>query len=233
MFNFTREQKAQAFDSLPKEAKSALTSNSIYDAYKRIAQENGLSIEKMGALSEVVTLTIMSLLPREELVGNLEKALGINNARAVTLATSINNLIFLKLREIMQEEMRRSELETEDEQVKPSSSVSIDSASAPSPTPQKPAQEEPTSSREDILAGIENPEPAIHPISAVDQTIPGPAMRAEITPADKATATSFITGKLTETMTQPPQKAVFEVEQKKAPEKPKNYSADPYREPIS
>ena len=75
-----------------------------------------------------------------------------------------------------------------------------------------------TESKEDILAEIERPSPA-RPTSSQPRQ------------EDHDAAHEFIGANLSGNVAMPAQKAQVEV--KKVSEKPKNYSNDPYREPIS
>ncbi len=213
------------YNSLPEDVKKAIDSSDVPLKLQAIGKRHNLQIDKIGILEGEVAAVMLGINHPDNLVDTIESALEVSTAEAMAITVEINTEIFLSIRQSLMSMHEAAETSAEE-----SAAPTPAPTPASSPIPSKPAVEEPMSSREDILAGIENPEPAIHPISAVDQTIPGPAMRAEITPADKAAATSFIAGKLTETMTQPPQKAVFE--EKKVPEKPKTYTADPYREPI-
>ncbi len=213
-------------EKLPNDVLAAIEDVNVAQKIKNIGIKYQLHLDQVGVLSTEIDSVMRGVVHPDEFVARIEEALGISTETAIDIATDVNIEIFLSIRQSLMS-MHEAEEAAEDVTAPVSAPAPIP---AQPPAPQKQAQEELTSSREDILAGIENPEPAIHPISAVDQTIPGPAMRTEVTPADKVAATSFINGKLTETVTRPPQKAIFK--EKKAPEKPNTYKADPYREPI-
>jgi len=88
----------------------------------------------------------------------------------------------------------------------------------------QPQEESASATKEDILAEIENPLPTIHPISAADQTIPGPAMQREVIleapkPPQAPASNDLLANKLTQPQNSPAQKV--------------KYAVDPYREPIN
>ncbi len=222
MKNYTREQRGKAFDALSKEIKSVITSNTLAETYQKIGQTHKLNLEKTGIIADTVTLVILNLIPRESIVSELIERLSINTDEATKLTKTINDEIFLKIREILQtEKSNASESLSENEvPVVVSDMVSV---TAPEPT------------RDSILAEIENPTPSIHPITVASAPVSGPAMTREIVTETKETvAHDFIGSKLTETVALPSQKAAVTLKTPTAPEsKPKSYSADPYREAIN
>ncbi|MEK9207180.1 MAG: hypothetical protein AAB922_01770 [Patescibacteria group bacterium] len=219
---FTRDQKAEAFDRLPKDLKVVVMSNALERAFQEIGNQNRLSLDKTGALEELVIVTILGLLPREELQNNLQKELSLSTLQASTIAKSINENVFLKIREILQQEESGENTEEEN------NLISTEQGST----------QYPDLNKDSILAEIENPVPAVHPISIADQTIAGPVRPREIislpTETKESVAKDFIAGKLTETVSLPSQRVNVTPQTVEKPrERPKNYNTDPYREPIS
>lgn len=211
MINFTREQRGRAFDSLSRDLKSVITSNTLADNYQKIGSIHKLDLDKVGILADTVTLTILNLLSRNNLVSELSERMNIDKDKASIIAEAVNSEIFLKIREILKTEQESETVEHEEVAEESVKNENVD--------------------RESILAEIENPTPSIHPISAADQTVAGPAVAREILPETKSTvARDFIGSKLTETVSLPAQKAAVTL---KAPEKPKSYAADPYREALN
>lgn len=111
MLNFTRNQRAGAFDKLPKEIKSAFTSTVLSDIYQKIGKENGLSPEKTNTFAHVVAVIILGLIPRDKFVATLSAELGIDNNQATKLSQIANEKIFLRFKEIAKEQQTREESE--------------------------------------------------------------------------------------------------------------------------
>jgi hypothetical protein len=221
MLNFTRQQRGEAFDKLPKDIKKVAMSATLAETFQKIGKEQRLAIDKIGILADLVTLTILDLVPRERLVNKISEELGVSGNEANIIAKSVNENVFLKIREILKKEESRELVENEE-------GTSREGRKAAAPE----SETDITGSREDILAGLEDPEPVAHPISAVDQTIPGPAKPREIISEEHKAAThDFIANNLAGNREAPAQTAAIELK-KKEPEKPKGYAADPYREPT-
>jgi hypothetical protein len=213
---FTREQKADALDNLPKDLKAVLMSNTLANTFQEIGNQNKLPIDKTGALSELVIVTMLGLLPRQDFEKNVRAELGVDNVQASLITKSVNENVFLKVREILQKE--------EDE---------IEVAETPKEEEVKETPNDfPDLNKDDLLAEIENPAPTVHPISIVDQTIPGPAKPREVVAAENA-AHDFISEKLSSSVSLPSQKINIVPPKPTPVAKDKKYTADPYREPIS
>lgn len=217
-------------DAVPEDVREQVTSEEVAQTLTEIGKSHALHIDQQGILDEETLYIMLGVENPDNFIGTLQNRLGIDEGKAISIARDINEKVFLRIRQSLMA-MHEEEKEAE-EAPAPAPTSAPAQATAPSLAPQipQPAPED-TSAREDILADIENPTRAVHPISAADQGIPRPAPKTEITPEDKATAANFIAGKLSQTVSVPPQKAVFE--EKKASEKPKGYSTDPYREPLN
>ena len=206
--DITREQRQIALKKLPQETRDFLFSDECIQAIESIGKKYNLLLDKVGELEDKIFLVIYGLIPANEFVGIIEAKLNLSEEDALRIGEEVNTLIFLKIRNILQDKPVESLKEI----------AKIISVSEPS--------------RDSILAEIENPTPTIHPISAVDQTVAGPALAREVIPETASTvAHDFIGSKLTETVSLPSQKAAVTL---KTPEvKPKSYAADPYREAIN
>lgn len=236
---FTRDQKAEAFDKLPKELKKIVMGDVLTEALQKIGLENKLPIDKVGALGELVITTILDLNQREDFEKNAQMDLGVDRDRAALVTESVNKNIFLKIRELLRQEEEREVSEmTEDRVTQPETEITEKKNRIET------SQESNYSDmgRDSILAEIENPTPTIHPISAADQTLPGPAKPREImtvpekTPtkeAKEAVARDFVAGKLTETVNLPSQTVTVTPKEVSTPPSKPKYNADPYREPLS
>lgn len=212
-------------DTVPEDVREQVTSDEVAQALSEIGKHHALHIDKQGILDEETLYIMLGIENPDNFVDKLQGRLGIDEGKAIAIARDINEKVFLRIRQSL---MDMQEAEKAPETPAPSA------AQVPTPPPvprqDQAAPAEKISSREDILADIENPPPTIHPISSADQTIPGPAPKKEITIEDEVAAKNFVSGKLSGTVYVRPQKAVFE--DKKPEEKPKSYPADPYREPI-
>jgi hypothetical protein len=200
----------QRIESLPEDIKAAIKSEETGETIRQIGARHGLHIDQIGLLQEATLGVMAGYIHPDDYVEKLQDAVGIDEDISIEVATDVNAEVLLPLRNsIMQ--IRGSE-----------------SAQEPLST----SRTEMEASKEDILAEIENPTPVAHPISSVDQTIPGPAKPREITPGSGNGAMGFIGEKLTQSVSMPAQRV--EVPQNpKAQQKPKGYAADPYREPLS
>ncbi len=197
--------------TLPENIQQALYSPEIFENLRKIGERNKLHLDQLEILEDQIALVILGDIPSDDLVDNLEQKLQLGTEEAIKLAVDINEEIFLPIRESIK-------IESQD----------VSMAAEPV-EPDKNA----------ILSEIENPTPTIHPISAADQTVPGPAMQREViteaprpaAPAAPAPAPAqpaqpkqaspqdFVANKLTQAQNSPAQKV--------------KYSVDPYREPIS
>lgn len=225
MQNFSREQRGKAFDSLPADLKTVITSNTLAYKISQIATGYRLDESAVVRTTDIVTLTILGLIPKNRLAEEFSISLGLSNAEAQNLMKQIDKDIFLNTKEIVRIESERLVEDTSKENTRPPENT------IPAPKTQEERGEAHTD-RDQILAEIENPTPVIHPISVADQTLPGPATPREIVPETKTSVTNdFISGKLTETLKLPAQKVTINPEQGKT--KTREYSNDPYREPLA
>ncbi len=212
---FTRDQRATALDTLPKETRRFIVSDEFAEKLHAITKSQGLLLDQAGALEDELLLAILGLKPIAGLSTNIQNRLSLPSEKSQALVQAINNDILGAIREKMKGESRG---DTEEEVTVYEQPVHyIDETSA---------------SKEALLAEIENPTPTIHPISKADQTLTGPRQPLEIVSpsVQKAAAHEFIGAKLTETVSLPSQKSTETVPQ--SIQKSKTYSADPYREPL-
>ncbi|HVU06504.1 MAG TPA: hypothetical protein VHC46_10525 [Thermodesulfobacteriota bacterium] len=189
---FTPEQKKEAFKKLPPILRNFMLSDDFTRDLSATGKDNSLLLDKLGLLEDEVFMVLYGLKQSADFVPSIEKRLAIAHEAAIRIGEQVNRTIFLKIREKMQE---------------------ADSAES-----QMPKEEAPSNDRDQILSEIENPAPAVHPISAADQTIPGPAKPREIVPEPSKDAVS----------------KDFIAEKMKAPvNMPTKYASDPYREPLA
>jgi hypothetical protein len=204
------QELKRKYDSLPGDLKRAIDSTEVPEKIRAIATKNGLHIDKIGILEEEVGLVMLGSAHMAEFVDRIEERLSISTEKAMDITTQVNLEIFLPIRE----------------------SLMKISSEEDSPQVIETSNNEQQVSRDTIMAEIENPTPMRAPITV---ETPGPARPREIitTPQERqqTVVDNFIASKLSETVSIPSEniKAV----NTKIPEKPKGYSADPYREPIA
>lgn len=214
-------------DNVPEEVRRAIESTDLTEKLLVIGKQYGLSIDQVGRLETLVMSVMTGPLHPNDFVGELEDALDLDDDSVVTsIASDVNLEIFLPVRQaIMAMHQQGGQEEEASEAV----------AEGAHPT------------RDSILDGIENPEPAVHPFSTANALAGGAAKPLEVVDdlapkpnpvaaaqASQAAAQDFIAGKLTQTVAAPAQKTVTTPEElaAKQPEKPKGYTVDPYREPL-
>lgn len=203
------QELQQKIESLPEDIKTAIRSEETGNTLKKIGMKYGLHIDQIGILQQVTLGVMLGDIHPDEYIEKLEENIDIDEEDAVDLATEVNVEVLIPLRESI---MRVRGEETDQD-------IQGSTASFPS--------HDVNPAKEDILAEIENPSPTIHPISAADQTIAGPARASEIiepTPVPNTKPVNAIAAKLEGSVNTPTIKVA---------ETSKSYAADPYREPIS
>jgi len=208
------------FETLPADVKAAITSPEIANKIQEIAQNHKLHLDQAGILEEEISLVMLGINHPDNFVNKIEERLGLPTEEAVGLAVDVNDEVFMSIRESLMK------MHGEDQD------AGEEIHNGPAEAPVETAE---FASKDDILKEIENPTPVRKPISIADQTIAGPATSREVIPepapmpeaAKQEVAKDFIGSKLAEGVNIPAQKTVIE------PQKPKNYSVDPYREPLA
>ncbi|MFA6095937.1 MAG: hypothetical protein WC767_03810 [Candidatus Paceibacterota bacterium] len=133
---FTAEQIQAAYDTLPEDIKTLLSSDEVLASIQRIAKKYGLQIDEMGRLEEGVTFLALGLMSPSEFSSLMTEVVVGNRATASALIQEVNDGIFMPIRELL---MTR---ENERASAVPGS---VD--------------------RDELLDAIENPTPSEHPIS--------------------------------------------------------------------
>lgn len=198
---------------LPEEIQKAIDENRLFDKLPEIGKNNGLHLDQIGLLEKEVRLVLAGQVHPDEFVDQVEESLGVDTEKAISITADVNMDIFLPVREFLMNS--ESEKTTNSESVK---------------------DHEDVVTKESLLSEIENPAPTIHPISIADQTIPGPAIPKEIVTdlvGSKLSQTTVIPSQKTTTTPNPTETTSPETTSPtQQPEKPKTYTADPYREPL-
>ncbi len=194
MKEFTTEQLQEQFEKLPKDLQDAVSSTQIHDSIVAIGKKYGLHVDQLGQMVDLVGLIMLGLSPSKDFVNNFSQESGVKTDIATSIAEDINKEVFGKIRASMQK------IEVESDKVKQSVSdleraggFSIEpSLAAPNvggaaPT-NLPGAEEITESKEDLISGIENPQPAQprgaqpeenHTDIIVDNLLAGPVVAVE------------------------------------------------------
>ncbi len=84
---------------LPSDIQTAVGSVSSVDILNSIAKKFALTIDRLGELADETWLVMLGVTHPTEFIGNLEKRLGIERAKASQIAGEINEQIFLPIRE--------------------------------------------------------------------------------------------------------------------------------------
>lgn len=131
---YTTEQLDKKFKELPEDLKNIMVSVETAKIMTEIGKEFGLHIDQTGKMADQTGLVLLGLMMPTEFVSALSSELGIERLRANQLANKINEKVFYKVRE---------SLKTIREKNKGPKANEIISG-----IPDK----------EELLAGIENPE---------------------------------------------------------------------------
>jgi len=107
---FTREQRANAFDKLSKPAKEFLMSEDFSSRIQKIGKENNLLIDKMGLIEDMVILLAIGLIKIEDFEKILEGQLGITGSELQKVVGLINREIIGNIRKLLNIEKPQKEI---------------------------------------------------------------------------------------------------------------------------
>lgn len=147
------------FKQLPEEIQAALTSVEITQKIKEIADKNGLRVDQESVLFDQTSYVMLGLMPSKDFASEFAKETGVSSETATTIARDINDQVFGQIRSVMQSNQNKesaSQTNTSDlsalEQV---GDFTIEKE------PQEGIPGDVIESQSDLIAGIENPQPAI------------------------------------------------------------------------
>lgn len=106
----------QIYKTLPPDVQEAMFSVDSANAIQRIGKENGLMIDKMGALGQMVGLVMLGVIKSVSFAKEIEHEIGVNSTTAQKIVAQVNEQIFLPIRESLrkiQEKEVKSEWESE------------------------------------------------------------------------------------------------------------------------
>ncbi|MES3031448.1 MAG: hypothetical protein V4697_03490 [Patescibacteria group bacterium] len=216
----------EKFQQLPEDIKAAIKSNDLAAKFDAISERHGLHVDQSGSLQTETLLVMLGIEDSDAYVDNIRKELDISQNEAESIAQDVNQEIFKGIRTSL-----RTMEETNEEEVVEETPEPITPPSIPTPTPDISSIEK---------AGqftLEKPEP----IPASVQYNEVPLNREAILKGIESDAEPMMDHLLTAPVVSP-QKVEVKVpenlptvgEANAAPkppaEKPKPYTADPYRE---
>lgn len=105
---FDYEILEKKFKELPAELQYALTSIEVAKSVEAVAQKNGLLLDQMDILFNLVSYVILGLLPSNDFTRTLAKEINVNEKQARMVVDDINNEVFAKIRESMREYEKNS-----------------------------------------------------------------------------------------------------------------------------
>jgi hypothetical protein len=182
MLKFTTEQIQSQFGKLPKDLQNAISSTEVHDSIVAIGNKYGLHVDQLGEMVDLVGLIMLGLSPSKDFVKNFSQEAGVKNDIASSIAEDINKEVFDKIRNSMK--AIENTKESAEEQATAKSQQSLADLERVGgftiePTGQNgngngavpanlPGAEVVTESKDDLVAGIENP-PPLHPSSVAPE----------------------------------------------------------------
>ena len=100
---YTKEELAQKFAALPANIASYVYSSDMEEALQAITEKHQIHIDQMGVLETEVVDTLIGAESGETFTSRITESLEINETKASAVADDVNRLVFLKIRESMQE----------------------------------------------------------------------------------------------------------------------------------
>lgn len=110
------------FAKLPPEVKDAIINSNYQTELASMAKAQGLSIDDMGKLEQVVNKVMLGIDHPETFEQNIKSALGTDTTKANTIATAVNEKVFKNIREVLKS---HSEAYAEPAMPMPSSAQSV------------------------------------------------------------------------------------------------------------
>ena len=109
--NNSKEQLLEKFDQLPQDLQDAILAVETSDKLQLIAKKFGLHIDQTGEMGSETGLVMLGITHPTEFIGNLEKRLGVERAKAAQIAGEVNEQIFLPIRDSLKKIHAESEAE--------------------------------------------------------------------------------------------------------------------------
>lgn len=138
----------QQFASLPASIQDVITNSNWEESLRAIVQKYNLHVDQGASIEDQTLLTMLGFATPDEYVGNLVEHANIPRSKALAVATDVEKQIFQKIRDRLVGESE------EEEQPVPQNKPYKDEES-----PNESNEPEEVISRDEILEGIEHPEP--------------------------------------------------------------------------
>lgn len=203
---FSKEQKREAFKKLPGDTRSAITSVETGEAIDQIGKRYKMHLDQVGELESEINLVMLGFKQANNLADNLRKKLQLSEEQVLEIAKEVDSQIFLKIRESLKK------LHTQQEQK--------------SNTPKQVQNEiETSTNKKEVISALQK--------NVVDSA---PATERETNknnvPANLPTG-DISSLKLGNAISIPKEEQKASTETQPMPKADeREYSADPYREPI-
>jgi hypothetical protein len=212
------------YNALPPEVKEAIQAVDLGQKVRQIANENKLHIDQSGALQTEVMLAMLGIEETENFTNNIQSNLAISKDLALKITREVGEKIFDGIRFHLQQ-LHKKEVG--------------DTLTANNMPPKEGEGEHEQISREDVLRGIENPEPVQKTPPTISDAAPAQTENnpvkddilqgieePQIYPAKIAEPASSLVGKKLNAITTLPKEEVTKEEGNS------RYKVDPYREPL-
>ena len=238
MDNITPEQIQERFDKLSPELQKAISSPDVHAAIQRIGRDKGLMLDQVGDLVDQVGLVILGFAKASNFVSDITGRLSISNEKAREITTMINNEVLNEIRREVEanttaieqaQAASQTASDTEDHisAIEKEGGFQIERQASTIPANLPGAEE--IEAKSELMAGIENPEPA--KMKPAGDTIPQP-FRQSAVPAEQKKE-PLVEQLLRGSTVVPEQKVVKTAPQNPAAQpQPRPSGSDPYREAI-
>lgn len=207
----TEHEIQERFEELPADVQHAIQSTDMAAALTAFGGAHNLHVDQMGALEDEALLVMLGFTSPAAFPARLRAALNVSEADAAAIAGEISERLFMPIRDSMRTyiEARLKKQAAGEKNAPPPSQPPAVRTPPPVPAlPSKPAAQ---------VAAPAEPEREALSTPAGGKTIMPSTVLPTVHPADQALAAAKITLPATQTIT---------ISDKK------NYSVDPYREPV-
>ncbi|MFZ2593862.1 MAG: hypothetical protein WAX38_03770 [Minisyncoccia bacterium] len=99
----TEEIYKDAFNALPKIVQDAINSSDLTGKMRKLAEKHKLHLDKWSILEDEITFALFGITPPENLVGSIQKELGISMEEAIAINNDAVEIIFEPIRLQLQE----------------------------------------------------------------------------------------------------------------------------------
>lgn len=154
---YNAQEIQEAFDKLPEEVRSVITSPDIHDAIQALAQKYALHIDQIGELMDEVGLVLLNLHSSVNFVTVIAQRMSVSSKTAYDISRDINSAVFDKIRDHLKQQTEAERPVEEHETNTVSSLERVGGFSIDQPTTEPERKPVTAADRGSILAGLENP----------------------------------------------------------------------------